>query len=300
MSLGRPLAALSTGSHEVEHYLVLLPLLHSPSRFDAGLLEVLPAWVLAAGRRSELADFCLLGLGRLDAAVAIVTHPVDKKGLRNSAYEYFLSAVEKCQKNNRPDLAVECLRSAIALLAKDDPEVLALRLKIYRIWSDRGNYDLAAGEAKQILDDFPSGDHVGEVAYFRMLCLARQGDSKAIRMEIDDLLADSRCSLYAQRLLYLKWYALQKEGNSEAAWLVVQQYVSKYPQSPYAADMRFAAAVQFFHEGRHAEAVRQLEEFATDYPDGKHTKAAKALLKQLRKVVRENATNASFGKAPED
>jgi tetratricopeptide (TPR) repeat protein len=279
MRLGLPLSAMTADSHELEHYLLLLPLLHSTSGFDVSLLSTLPPWVLAPGRLEGLADFCLLRVGRLDAAMVIATRLCHEG--KGDVYAYCVSAADKCEKNRQPGRAVQCLEAAVNALTKDDPRVLEQRFAICRTWANAKNYALAAGQAGRIIKDLAGTPQGGQARYLRIRYLSQQGDAKAVRMEVDDALGDEHCKPYEADLMFLKWSALRKEGKGEQAGAMLKEFVRKYPDDPQVAEMYYAVAVDCLSAQRYQEAQGILRSLMERFPASQVAARAKPLLTRL-------------------
>ena len=157
MHLGRPLAAAAGArSHELEYYLILLPLLHHTERFSVESLRELPHWMLASEHLQHLADFCLLRAGRLDAAEALALRLKDQQPTMDARYNFYLESCDRCLAAHVPAAAVACLKTALGLLPERDERAVALRFRICEIWADAKNWALAVGEAGQIAQEFPS------------------------------------------------------------------------------------------------------------------------------------------------
>ncbi len=282
MRWGMPLSTVAADSHELEYYLLLLPLLHSTCGFDVSLLNTLPPWILAADRLERLADFCLLRVERIDAAGAIGVQLLrhDKGG--SGAYEYYLAAADKCVKSRLPARAVQCLEAAIASLARDDPRAVEQRLAICQVWADAKNYAMAAGAAGQIIKDMSGAPASGRARYLRIRYLSQQGDSNAILLEVDDALADAACRPFEPDLMFFKWLALRRQNKPEQAAGLLKEFLRKYPDNPQAADMYYAAAVECLTSQRYDEARDVLRSLMDRFPGSPAAIQAKSLQARLR------------------
>ncbi len=289
MLLGRPLATLGQEDHGLECYLLLLPLLHSTSEFDADLLNELPNWVMKPERVHRLIDFCLFRAGRLDAAAAIQARAPETSGSKTSPRDAYLAFVPKCLQNNRPDRAVQCLRKAIDLSTPGASAIVDLRFRICDIWADARNFALAAGEAGQIARDVAGTERAGRAIYLRVKYFADKGDAKAVLHEVDDAIADPQCRPYLSELLYLKWQSLRKDGRGRAASGVLKRYLADFPKNAHAAEMYYAVAVDCLSAQRYDEALGILESLVKQYPRTPSAKRGQRLLGKLRNIAGEKS-----------
>ncbi|HUW82166.1 MAG TPA: hypothetical protein VMZ31_05125 [Phycisphaerae bacterium] len=281
MELGASLASLTQGEQSVENYLVLMPLLQNPTQFDVRLLDALPVSCTTPERLHQLADFCLLCLGRLDAASAIATRLAGTQGPDPARYAYFVDSVGKCTNAHEPGLAVRCLDEAIALLDRDDQRVLEHRFRKCEIWANAGNYAMAAGEAGTIARDFAGTEHGARARYLRIRHLATQGDFKAVLMDVEDAAKDEHCDPYRADLLYLHWLALRKEGRGERASQVLRTFLEKYPEDDRAAEMYYAVGVDCLSAQRYEDAARVLRKLVEEFPTADAARRAKRLVEKL-------------------
>jgi len=281
MALGEPLAPLTQGEQRVEKYLVLMPLLQNPTHFDVRLLDALPVSCTTPERLHELADFCLLSLGRLDAASAIATRMADTQDPRTARYAYFVDSVAKCTDAHQLGLAARCLDEAIALLDRDDPRVLEHRFRKCDIWANAKNYAMAAGVAGAIAKDLAGTEHGAKARYLRIKHLATQGDFKAVLMDVEDAAKDQYCEPYRAALLYLHWLALRKEGHGERASQVLRTFLQEYPEDDRAAEMYYAVGVDCLSAQRYEDAARILRKLVEEFPKAHVARQAKRLVEKL-------------------
>jgi len=284
MALGAKFSALDAESHALESYLVLLPLLHSRHDFDVSLLRALPGWAMTPERLQILRDFCLMKLGRLDAAAAIETHFIGRDTSEQALCEYYIAAADRCAAAKLPGLAVQCLKRGIDLLGREDSRRSELLFKTCSVWADHDNFAAAAGEAATIAHELRDPQQVGKARCLRLVYLARQGDHKAVILEVDDALDDERCQPYAQDLLYIRWYALRKDGRQEQAHQAKEQYLARYGESEYAGDMFYADAIDCISDGRNEEALTILRALSQKYPHSGIARKAGDLMKSLEKL----------------
>jgi hypothetical protein len=282
MRLGLPLSSLGKESWELDNYLLLLPLLHSQTQFDARLLDALPSGLLSPERLGHMADFCLLRLGRLDAAAAIGVRVVGREPSKEAIYQYYVDAASKCRQQHLLARAAQCLEQAVALLAPEDLKSIEARFRLCETYDENKSYAQAAGQAGQIAKYTAGTDNAGKATFLRLKYFAKQQDSKAVLLEADDALASKPCGPYVADLMYLKWWALRAEGKGEQASQVLQIFLKSYADSPYAAEMYYAVAVDCLSAQRYDEALTILKSLTEKFPLSPVAKRAKALLAKLQ------------------
>jgi len=282
MFLGRPLEAVSRDNYDLGYYLLLLPLLHSPSGFDPTLLDHLPPWLLTSASLERLSDFCLFKVGRLDAAEAVALRLQATQPDAATRRDFFVRTASRCRKAGRPKLAVKCLRRAIALCRPDDPAVVAYRFEIYHTWHEAENLALAADEAGAIARDYPGTEHAGKARFLRISCLVGLGEDRAALTELEPAIDDPTCRPFRADLLYLKWKCLRKEGRAGDVGRVLRSFLSEYPQNPHGAEMFFAVGVDCLSVQRYEDALNVFEAIVERYPGTSWSKKAKGLVKKIR------------------
>lgn len=282
---GQALVLAKEGGQQLESYLLILPLLHGLQKFDPSLLAELPGQMLTSERLGRLSDFCLLQVGRPDAAVGILHLLMQVTGARFNEYDSYLAVSEKCMKVNRSDLAVKCLRAAIGLLQPDDPKVLQLRFRMCDYWASTNNSALAAGEAGAIMKRYKKTKDAGKAFYLRIKYLTNQGDSASILNEVDDAISDEFCKPFKPELLYLKWKALRKEGKGELASSTLKRFLKDYPENMAASEMYFAVALDCLSAQRYDEARDILDVLVKKFPSSNMTSKAQGLLSKLKDIA---------------
>lgn len=292
MRLGLALSCLDKASYELDYYLLLLPLLHSPVGFDARLLDSLPDRVTTTDKLTHMADFCLLRLGRPDAAAAIAIRLTKQQPSDAVLYQYYQDAAAKCVGNKLPNRAVQCLQQARGLFKPTDPKVVELRFRICDTWANSKNYALAAGEAGQIARDMPGTGAAGKAIYSRIKYFSEQGDSRSVLLEVDDALHNERCQPYEEELTYLKWVSLRKEGKGEQASHVLKGFLEAHPSSSCGAEMYYAVAVDCLAAQRYDESLQILQSLVEKYPTSPAVRQAQPLIDRLASFAGQRAATS--------
>ncbi len=291
MRLGQALGTAGQDFQETECYLLLIPLLHSPTDFRGEILATLPSWVLAPQRLEHMIDFCLLRVDRLDAAAAIHATCVAKQESGEVRFKFFTSSADKCLANGRPDVAVKCLRWAIDQLKPGDKQIADIRFRICDIWMGARKFALAAGDAGQIIKEFPDTDYAGKAMFIRIQSLQAQENSDAVLAEVDTALADKHAEPFRPDLRFYKWQALRRKGKGLEANLVLKKFLADFPQNARAAEMYYQVAVDCLAAQRYEDALRILEAVARNYPDSKPANQAKTLIEKLQALVNETGSS---------
>lgn len=274
---------LSDQMGELEAYLLLVPLLHSPSKFPPAVLEGLPVWMRTPERFARLSDFCLFRLGRIDAAVVLHTE-LQKEG-EPDPKKFYAKAADKCLERHRPDRAVQCFQAAIELVPPGSKEAATLRFRICETWASAKNYALAANQAGMIAKEFQGQPAEGDALHLRIQYFATQGDAKSVLAEVDEALQNERCRPHEADLLFYKWQALRKVGQGENASRILKRFISAYPQSTYAAEMHYAVAVDCLSAQRYDDAASILEHIIKTFPESASSQKARPLLDKLQKLA---------------
>lgn len=274
-------------AQELECYLILLPLLHNPRRFVADSLRELPEWMMTPAHLKSLSDFCLFRAGRLDAAEAIMMNTPGQQPTPKSRYDFYTDAADRCVDAHLPGVAVECLKTVVTLLERNDPRHVELRTRIYEIWAGAQNWALAAGEAGQLAHDFKGSAAAGRAMGQRVKYLSAQGDWATILHEIDDIMKDPQCKSDLPELHYHKWKALRQSGQGQAAGMLLKQFLERYPDNHHGAEMYYVVAVDCLSAQRYDEARAILESIKTRYPQSPLSKKAAPLIEQLSNMASE-------------
>ncbi len=270
-----------TEDQKIEYFLLLLPLLHSPDDFDVELLKSLPPWMLTNDRIKRLIDFCLLRVGRFDAAEAIALRLRGEQVTDMARYKFYVDTASQCQAAGRPTPAVECLRRAIACLAPDDPRVAQLHFEICDIWHEAKNLALAADEAGAIARKFAGTEHAGRARYLRITYLTAAGEHRLALQEIDAAVDEPVCKPHLDELLYYRWKSLRQLGKGQEANRALRNFFDAFPDHPHGAEMYFAVGVDCLATQRYEDAQQIFELLIERYPDSSWTRRAEPLLERI-------------------
>jgi len=282
MKLGQSLAATGEKHPEIGYYLLLAPLLHSPEgHFSAQSLQALPEWVRNKDNMTMLYEFCLYRCDRLDAAFAINRLLCQKSNTSFSPIEFYIQSAKGCNEKKRADLAVICYEKAINQLKTNNPKTIDLKFKICETWAKSGNISLAAGQADQIVKEYPNTQHAGYAKLLRARYLLKNNNTSAVIRRLKEDMNDPFCSDYVEEMLYLNWKAHRKGGDGRIAAKLLKEYLGKYPKNEHGAEMLYSLGVDCLASTRYADSAKILSILAKKYPGTLYAKKASHIIEKI-------------------
>ena len=263
-------------------YSFILPLLY--------LREGDPAWergdylsdLIGQDNLAALSDFSLLSIERPRTAMAAAKCSKSQQKVF-SAFQWGLSASEKCVEKHRPDLAERLLHLVIDEIAEQD-KIVELKLKVAEGYSKCGDNPTAVRACEKIARDFADSPLYGKVmsSYFRYM--ARDFEAEKILAEIDTVIHEPRCSRYLPQLTYLKWWALRKTNQYDAAAELARKLIKNYSDNPAIAPVLLAHAADALANQRYEQCRKLLSNLTNNFPQTDSAKEAEKILNRLSKL----------------
>lgn len=280
---GQALAIAEPSFEGTYDYVLVLPLLHTSENRPVNI-NVLPKWMCNSSQLNILSDSCLLHYGFTYHAqvFARAAAQMDKKEFLQE--KFYRSASKKCAKQKLSRIAADCLKKAID---STDPEKtdekIAMQLDIVQTWLNSDNFTLAAGEAKNIIDNFPDHEKSGNAAWLHFYALSRANNAKAILANINASIANPRCSDYMAKLMYLKWWALRREKNQSAQIAALEhKLITDYGKNAMVAPIMLSRATDLLAKQDYSGAFAQLDQLQEKFPDTKAAQQAKKIMEKLK------------------
>jgi tetratricopeptide (TPR) repeat protein len=263
-------------------YVLVLPLLHAQDRQPLNV-GVLPRWMRGPEQLLALSDSCLLHFELPFQAMAIARESSEIQGQVFSESDFYRSSARRCG-STRPKVAVDCLRSALALVP-DEPSDLAidLRFDMVQLWLSSGNYLLAAGEAREIFTKYPRHSSAARAIWLHYYALSRHGNTEEILANIDAALTDDRCRPYEPRLLYIKWWALRRQRNQSARVAALEyDLLKRYGGDPMVAPILLSRGTDLLASQSYNEARTVLQRLVQEFPSTQAAVQARRMLERLK------------------
>jgi len=270
------------GTHD---YALVLPLLHTRKEHPVNV-DVFPDWLMRAEHFQVFSDSCLLHFGFPYQAMVTARKAAELDNAPFSELDVYQAAAEKCGTEN-VHTSVNCLKRAYDHTEESQVNLrVSLQLDIVQSWLDTRNYALAAGQAKQLSDEYPNHSQYGKAVWLYYYALARVHKTQEILASIDAALQDARCSSYRMNLLYIKWFALTlTKGADMRALAVEHELLTQCGDNPIVAPVMLSRAMNFLaHQGR-PSARDVLTELVEKFP---HTDAADQGRKMLDRLKRKS------------
>lgn len=281
---GQALALAEPSFHGTHDYVLVLPLLH-PSDSNPVNTAILPSWMNTPEQLLELSDSCLFRFELPYAAMMIARRAAEARGAAFSELTFYREAAAKCGKS-QAHVAVECLNKAAQFVSADDRATrLALGFEIVQLWLDSGNYPLAAGEARRVLQMQPAREDFSRATWLYYYALSRGNSAQEILLDIDRALEDPRCEMYRVKLMYVKWWALRRQRDQGARVAALEQeLLSRYGNDPIVAPILLSRATDLLASQSYGEARQILGQLVERFPSTKAAEQAKSMLDKLASV----------------
>lgn len=277
---GQVLAIAQPQFKDTYNYALVLPLLHV--RDGQGInIEVLPLWMQRSDQLTILSDACLLHFGKPFQAMELSRQWAHLYNKEFSPAEYYRDAADKSA-STLPNIVVECLKKAIELVG-DDEAIIALKFEITQHWWNAGNYILAAGQAKNIIETYPDCKDYAKAVNMYYYALSRSNNSDSILVDIDTAIDNPRCSDYKAKLMYIKWWALRRNRDQDAVLAAVEHKIlNSYGDNPMVATIILAQATDLLAHQQYTDALELLNHINEKFPGSKAAKQAKKMQAKLQ------------------
>lgn len=279
---GQALAVAEPSFKGTYDYVLVLPLLHA-SETQPVNIDILPKWMRQSSQLNIFSDSCLMHYGFPFHAQAFARASAQLNKKNFSEENFYKSASKKCAKQ-LPRVAVDCLKRAIDSIDKQKTdERIALQFDIIQIWMDSGNFTLAAGEAKNITDNFSEHKSIGNAIWLYFYALSRANNAETILINIDSAIADQKCSTYKPKLMYMKWWALRRQKDKTAQIAALEhQLITDYGNSPMIAPIMLSQATDLLAGQNYADALTLLEQIKEKFHSTAAADQAKKIAEKLK------------------
>lgn len=281
---GRAIALVEPSFKSTYDYVLVLPLLHT-SREQAINIGILPTWMNKAEHLQQLTDSCLFQFSMPYQAMEMARLAVAKTGEGFSEIDFYRNAANRCG-TEYVHTAVDCLKRAYH--AEEPSEVddrVSILFNLIQYWLNNENYDLAAGEAHQLREQFPDHPLCGKAIYLYYYSLSRASKLRDILSTIDKDLEDARYTKYRDSLLFIKWHALRNTRNEEARLLAVEhELLQRCADNPIIAPVMFSRATDRLARQDYQGAVEILTELLEKFPQTNAAVQAQRMLPKLQKI----------------
>ena len=272
------------GTHD---YVLVLPLLHCLNGESVNI-DTFPLWLKNKENMGLLTNSCLKHYGLPYQSMVIAKKITDKEGFEPfSEFEYYLKASEEC-KSELPSVAVNCLEEAITLVENHDYEqMISLKFGIVEIWLNSQNYILASGYSKELYEMCEGDNRYADAVWTYFYSLSRSDNVKTILAEIDEFLADERCSEYYAKLIYIKWWSLRRSrSNDEQVLAIEHQLLKNYSDNPMVAPIMLSKATDLLAKQEYKESLTMLEKLINKFPATKAAEQARRMQQKLSMIIK--------------
>lgn len=285
---GQALAIAEASFKGTYDYVLVLPLLHASETRPVNI-DVLPRWMRQSSQLKVFSDSALLHYGFAFHAQSFAQKAAELDGRDFSQKTYYILASKKCKKK-LPRVAVDCLKRAIdSVDEKKTDERVSLRFDIVQVWLDSENFTLAAGEAKAIADNFGEHEKAGNAIWLYFYALSRTNNVDTILANVDEAIADPRCSDYRAKLMYMKWWALRRQKDKTAQIAALEhQLITDYGDDVMVAPIMLSRATDLLAGQDYAGAFELLDRVQEKFPSTSAAKQAKKMAEKLKKMQGSN------------
>lgn len=270
---------------DVVQLCLVLPFLHVPDpQWAAAETAALPEWMRRPRVLAHAESFALSVERPLTAfQFARAARGADAPDV----YKYLGDASETLYKGREYHAAIHCMKVAIASAAAETKvtDANVLRLRLAAMYSEVGHPQLAADEAKHVLDTGPAAGPAASAAMLRLKYLYEAEAYPQIVDEAPRYEATESFKPYLAQMEYIRWVALRRIDRAEDAKRVQQAFLTRFPEHVLGADMYFASAMVALAASDYAETVRLLDIIQYKYPTAQIMPKVKEVRQRLEKAT---------------
>lgn len=280
---GQALAIAEPSFKDTHNYVLVLPLLHV-SKSRPVNIEVLPEWMRRPDELDTFSDSCLLHFGLPLQAMSLSKEAAQIRNESFTELEYYKQAAKRCG-TSYSHTAADCFQKAIEIAKEKDTEIsIKLQFELIQHWLDSKNYALAAGQAKEISEDYPNYKDSGKAVWLYYYSLSKTDSTKEILLDIDKALDEKRCRAYKAKMMYIKWWALRRSRDQEARVAAIEyELLQNFKDDPMVAPIMLSQATDLLAKTQYSNAFVILNELVQKFPTTSAAAQARKMLAQMNK-----------------